>query len=169
VTWVAFTIYGVFGGGRHVQQCPKAIIGSNKAMSPRPSKARSTLVWWCSVLKSKMGRLLSLLAALHGFREISNPNNRFFPNRNWDMFAEPNPTNNWNGMPLRWKRILFFPMDGPSHQRWIRRVRRAPLMRGCHGSPSFFVWSSGGSAIGSAAPPLPREHPRPSHWRKIPP
>jgi hypothetical protein len=55
------------------------------------------------------------LSHRHGFREISNPNNRFFPTRNWDMFAEPNPTNNWNGMPLRWKRILFFPMDGPSH------------------------------------------------------
>ncbi len=50
----------------------------------------------------------------HAFREISNPNNKFDPDRNWDMFAEPNPTSNWNGMPLRWKRLLFFPNDSPA-------------------------------------------------------
>ena len=49
-----------------------------------------------------------------GFKEISNPNNRFEPGRNWDMFADPNPTSSWNGMPVNWKRLLFFPNDGPS-------------------------------------------------------
>jgi len=54
-----------------------------------------------------------MLTHSHGFKEISNPNNRFDATRNWDMFAEPNPTSNWNGMPLVWKRLLFFPKDGP--------------------------------------------------------
>jgi hypothetical protein len=49
----------------------------------------------------------------HGFKEISNPTNRFEPNRNWDMFAEPRTTGVWNGMPQSWKRLLFYPKDGP--------------------------------------------------------
>jgi hypothetical protein len=57
-----------------------------------------------------------MLTHRHVFNEVSNPNNKFDPNRNWDMFAEPNPTSNWNGMPLRWKRLLFFPKDGPDSE-----------------------------------------------------
>jgi len=53
------------------------------------------------------------LTQSHNFHEISNPNNRFDAKRDWNMFAEPHPTASWNGMPLRWKRILFFPKDGP--------------------------------------------------------
>jgi hypothetical protein len=48
----------------------------------------------------------------HAFREISNPNNRFDPSRNWDMFAEPKASGTWNGMPARWERLLFFPNSG---------------------------------------------------------
>jgi hypothetical protein len=54
-----------------------------------------------------------MLTQSHGFKEISNPNNRFDPNRNWDMFAEPNPNPSWNGMPKDWRRLVFFPKDGP--------------------------------------------------------
>lgn len=53
------------------------------------------------------------LGHVHGFKELSNPNNRFDRERNWDMFAEPFEPTNWNGMPPKWKRILFFPKDGP--------------------------------------------------------
>ena len=49
----------------------------------------------------------------HAFKEISNPNNRFNSSRDWNMFAEPPAKTGWNGMPLRWKRLLFFPNDGP--------------------------------------------------------
>jgi len=56
-----------------------------------------------------------MLTQSHGFRELSNPNNRFDPNRNWDMFAKLNPTADWNGMPLRWKRLIYFPNDGPTN------------------------------------------------------
>jgi hypothetical protein len=47
------------------------------------------------------------------FREVSNPLNRFAKNRNWDLFAEPNPKGGWSTVPVRWKRLLFFPSDGP--------------------------------------------------------
>jgi hypothetical protein len=50
----------------------------------------------------------------HVFKEISNPNNRFDSLRDWDMFAEPNASSTWNGMPARWARLLFFPNDGPT-------------------------------------------------------
>jgi hypothetical protein len=54
-----------------------------------------------------------MLTQSHGFKEICNPDNRFDPNRNWDMFAEPNPNPTWNGMPKGWRRLVFFPKDGP--------------------------------------------------------
>jgi hypothetical protein len=57
-----------------------------------------------------------MLRQSHGFKEISNPNNRFDPNRDWTMFAEPNPKADWNGMPIRWRRLVFFPKDGPDEQ-----------------------------------------------------
>jgi len=50
----------------------------------------------------------------HAFKEISNPNNRFDRVRDWDMFAEPQVQRGWNGMPPRWRRLLFFPNEGPS-------------------------------------------------------
>jgi hypothetical protein len=50
----------------------------------------------------------------HAFKEISNPNNRFDPSRDWTMFAEPTSKSGWNGRPPRWKRLLFFPNDGPT-------------------------------------------------------
>jgi hypothetical protein len=49
----------------------------------------------------------------HAFKEISNPNNRFDRARDWDMFAEPQIKRGWNGMPPRWRRLLFFPNEGP--------------------------------------------------------
>ena len=50
----------------------------------------------------------------HAFKDISNPNNRFDSSRDWNMFAEPTAKGGWNGMPPRWKRLLFFPNDGPT-------------------------------------------------------
>jgi hypothetical protein len=50
----------------------------------------------------------------HAFKEISNPNNRFDPSCDWTMFAEPTAKSGWNGRPPRWKRLLFFPNDGPT-------------------------------------------------------
>jgi hypothetical protein len=52
----------------------------------------------------------------HGFKEISNPNNRFDATRNWEMFGNPQPTTGWNGLPLIWKRLLFFPKHGPDEK-----------------------------------------------------
>lgn len=49
----------------------------------------------------------------HTFKEISNHNNRFDQARDWDMFAEPQAARGWNGMPPRWRRVLFFPNSGP--------------------------------------------------------
>jgi hypothetical protein len=48
------------------------------------------------------------------FKEISNPNNRFGRNRNWDMFAKPNVIGGWSTVPPRWRRLLFFPERGPA-------------------------------------------------------
>jgi hypothetical protein len=50
----------------------------------------------------------------HGFKEISNPRNKFDPYRDWNMFADPSSVGSWNGMPPRWRRLLFFPKVGPS-------------------------------------------------------
>jgi len=58
-----------------------------------------------------------MLGHAHGFKELSNPNNRFDPQRNWDMFAEPFETTSWNGMPSKWNRVIFFPKDGPDDDR----------------------------------------------------
>ena len=49
----------------------------------------------------------------HSFKEISNYNNRFDRSRDWEMFAEPQVPRGWNGMPPGWRRVLFFPNDGP--------------------------------------------------------
>jgi hypothetical protein len=56
----------------------------------------------------------NMLTHDHVFKEISNPRNRFDPDRNWNMFSEPPPQSGWNGMPQRWKRLLFFPGRGLS-------------------------------------------------------
>ncbi len=50
----------------------------------------------------------------HVFKELSNAGNRFNPERDWDMFVEAPKPANWNGMPQRWRRLLFFPKDGPT-------------------------------------------------------
>jgi hypothetical protein len=55
-----------------------------------------------------------ILGHTHVFKEISNPRNRFDPNRDWDVFAEPPQKESWNGMPPRWKRLLFFLKRGPN-------------------------------------------------------
>jgi hypothetical protein len=47
------------------------------------------------------------------FKEISNPNNRFDKHRNWDIFAKPESSNAWSTMPPRWKRLLYYPENGP--------------------------------------------------------
>jgi hypothetical protein len=49
----------------------------------------------------------------HIFAEISNPNNRFDAERDWRMFASPRKDNHWNGMPPRWRRLIYFPRSGP--------------------------------------------------------
>jgi hypothetical protein len=51
------------------------------------------------------------LTHVHNFKEISNPNNRFDPSREWNMFAKPSAS---GGLPSRWKRLLFFPNNGPT-------------------------------------------------------
>jgi hypothetical protein len=56
----------------------------------------------------------------HTFKEISNPNNRFDRSRDWNMFAEPQPPQGWNGMPPRWRRLLFFANEGPDRHDAIR-------------------------------------------------
>jgi hypothetical protein len=54
------------------------------------------------------------------FTEISNPNNRFDKARNWDMFANPNEAGTWSTMPARWRRLLYYPEDGPNGPSWPR-------------------------------------------------
>jgi hypothetical protein len=54
-----------------------------------------------------------MLTNAHAFKELCNPHNRFDPIRNWDMFAEPRPSSGWNGLPLHWRSLLFFPKEGP--------------------------------------------------------
>jgi hypothetical protein len=52
---------------------------------------------------------------IHSFHEISNPNNRFEPARNWDMFTEadetarPDGSGNFSDVPQRWRRLIFYP------------------------------------------------------------
>jgi hypothetical protein len=47
------------------------------------------------------------------FAEISNPNTRFDKARDWNMFAKPNEAGTWSTMPSRWRRLLYYPEDGP--------------------------------------------------------
>jgi hypothetical protein len=43
----------------------------------------------------------------HWYKEISNPRNKFDPNRNWGIFRIYPVTSAWNGMPRKWHRIFF--------------------------------------------------------------
>jgi len=45
----------------------------------------------------------------HEFLEISNPHNRFFPGRNWDLFHYRPIPGHWNAMPEKWIRLYKFP------------------------------------------------------------
>jgi hypothetical protein len=58
----------------------------------------------------------------HAVKEFNNPNNKYFPNRDWDIFADHPVPASWNGMPPWWTRIMFFPEDGP-------RATRARITR----------------------------------------
>ena len=49
----------------------------------------------------------------HAYKEFNNQNNKFCPNRNWDIFVDHPVPANWNGMPPWWTRIMFFPESGP--------------------------------------------------------
>jgi hypothetical protein len=54
---------------------------------------------------------------IQAFQEINNtnPNNRFDPSRNWDMFIEaddrtvPNESGDFSDVPRKWRRLLNFP------------------------------------------------------------
>jgi hypothetical protein len=52
---------------------------------------------------------------IQAFKEYSNPNNRFDPKRDWDMFTEADETAHANehgeftDVPQRWKRLIYFP------------------------------------------------------------
>ena len=52
---------------------------------------------------------------IQAFKELSNPNNRFDPSRNWDMFEEasegiePNSNGNFTNVPQRWRRLIYYP------------------------------------------------------------
>jgi len=48
------------------------------------------------------------------FAEISNPNSRFSNRRDWNMFASPNAAGTWSTVPSRWRRLLYYPDDGPN-------------------------------------------------------
>lgn len=47
----------------------------------------------------------------HAYKEISNPNTRFAPGQNWNLFRQWQLPPEFNGMPRHWQRVLFFP-DG---------------------------------------------------------
>ena len=42
----------------------------------------------------------------HAYRELTNPSSRFYPDRNWDLFAGYYVPSSWNGMPPKWHRIF---------------------------------------------------------------
>ena len=44
----------------------------------------------------------------HAFDEITNPNNRFPPKRNWDLFKGFVVPSEWNGAPPKWIRLMHF-------------------------------------------------------------
>lgn len=50
----------------------------------------------------------------HAFRELSNSDTPFEPNRNWDLFAGYKVPASWNGMPPKWQRLFFFPENAVS-------------------------------------------------------
>jgi hypothetical protein len=51
---------------------------------------------------------------MHRYFEISNPNNRFDPTRDWSMFRTGGETGSWNGLPPKWIRLINF-AQGASH------------------------------------------------------
>jgi hypothetical protein len=52
----------------------------------------------------------------HEFKEVSNPHNKFYPERNWDLFHyRPNP-GHWNALPEKWIRLFKFPSELGKHR-----------------------------------------------------
>ena len=45
----------------------------------------------------------------HALREITNKRSKFNDGRNWDLFNDNPVPAGWNGMPPKWRRLLFFP------------------------------------------------------------
>jgi len=58
---------------------------------------------------------------IQAFKECSNPQNRFDPNRNWDMFTEAdeiaaqNEHGEFTDVPQKWRRLIYFPR-GITHE-----------------------------------------------------
>jgi len=51
------------------------------------------------------------LAQTHAFMEITNPKNRFGIQMDWNLFQNWTPrAGNWNAMPPKWVRLLYFPV-----------------------------------------------------------
>lgn len=44
----------------------------------------------------------------HRYREISNPRNSFDPTRTWQLFKPSEQHSTWNGLPLKWVRLINF-------------------------------------------------------------
>jgi hypothetical protein len=70
-----------------------------------------SVIFYSNHLQYRDGRL----SHTHGFREVTNPNNRFDPRRDWKLFRA-RPAGGWNGMPRVFRRLVFFPNDGPDDQ-----------------------------------------------------
>jgi hypothetical protein len=52
----------------------------------------------------------------HAFFEISNPNNKFDKSANWDLLRNWLPKQQqWNMMPPKWVRLLYFPLRELPH------------------------------------------------------
>jgi hypothetical protein len=57
----------------------------------------------------------------HRYKELSNPHNRFQPNRNWDLlFYKPTTAKSigrtWDALPEKWIRLVNFPNELNSHR-----------------------------------------------------
>ena len=69
--------------------------------------------YYISNIQWENGHVLHIQA----FQEINNHNliNRFDPSRNWDMFEEtdetsgPNGFENFSDVPIRWRRLIYYP------------------------------------------------------------
>jgi len=69
----------------------------------------------------------------HEFLQVSNPHNKFFPKRNWDLFHYRPVPGHWNAMPPKWIRLYKFPHELGEHGKPSAEHEESSREKGCKG------------------------------------